>query len=286
MISVNGINKAFDGYKVLRGVSFSVAEGEIYGLIGKNGAGKTTLLNILSGLWKADDGDYSYGVNYNKESIKIGYLPDLPSFFEYLTAGEYLDFLLMNKNKERRNELLDMVELSEKKKISGMSRGMKQRLGIAAAMVNDPEILLMDEPTSALDPSGRADVMRVLEQLKDRGKSILLSTHILTDMERVCDKVGFLSEGIIKKSLDIKELNNQNEYIQVSFGGKIVDDQILEQFKLKYDLLEDNVYRIEMGNEVETQNRLFEALAKINLPVSYIHNEVGTLDKLFQEVCE
>ena len=275
MIVVDKIEKIFDNHKVLKGISFSVEKGEVYGLIGKNGAGKTTLMNILAGLSSADSGTFMIGGknrDFYKNTIRIGYLPDLPSFFEYLSIGEYLNYLLMNKNPERKKQLLQLVELSEKDRISTLSRGMRQRLGIAASIVNDPEILLLDEPTSALDPGGRADVMRILCELKKEGKAIILSTHILTDMERVCDRVGFLSGGIIKKNMCISELDTDATYIRVIFekGGNY--DKILDSEKISYEKLSGNIYRLKMDEKSSSsQKRIFSFLATSKV-VKYVLN--------------
>ena len=118
---------------------------------------------------------------------KVGYLPDLPAFYDYLTTDEYLDFLLMNENPKRRDELLEIVGLPKGAKVKTMSRGMRQRLGIAAVLVKDPDVILLDEPTSALDPAGRNDVKDILLKLKSEGRTIILSTHILADMDSICD---------------------------------------------------------------------------------------------------
>ena len=289
MIEVREIKKSFSEHMVLKGVSFSVARGEIYGLIGKNGAGKTTLMNIMAGLSTADSGECFYEEKqdkYKHSHIKLGYLPDLPSFFDYLSAGEYIDYLLMNDKKNRCRELLELVEIDSSVRIATMSRGMRQRLGIAAAMVHDPEILLLDEPTSALDPSGRADVMRVLRELKKLGRSIVLSTHILADMESVCDKVGFLTDGVIKRETRLKDLDVANGFIRISFCGKKVDEEVFNRFGVQYKLLEDNKYRISIGNlSTDSQNAVWKALLHINVPITSIHNETANLDQLFQEVC-
>ena len=215
MLLVENIEKSFGDNHVLRGISFRVGKGRIYGLIGKNGAGKTTLINIIAGITSPDSGRCRINnteITVVNKPQNIGYLPDSPNYYEYLTCGEYLDFLLMENHSVRRKELLDLVELSSGTKIATMSRGMRQRLGIAAAIAGNPDVVLLDEPTSALDPGGRADVARILLGLKDSGKTVLLSTHILADMEKVCDQVGFLSDGIIKKSQDIAELDKGGSY--------------------------------------------------------------------------
>ena len=141
MVKVDGIRKTFGAHEVLKGVSFEIKEGTIYGLIGKNGAGKTTLMNIMTGLLEANGGTVDMGSSTwgSKNKSSVGYLPDLPNFYDYLTTDEYLDFLLMDSNPVRRNDLLKMVGLSSGLRIKTMSRGMRQRLGIAAVLVNDPE---------------------------------------------------------------------------------------------------------------------------------------------------
>ena len=166
MLCINGIAKSFGDHSVLKDASFSVGKGEIYGLIGENGAGKTTLMNIISGLSAADAGSFFVG----KEDLplkRVGYLPDVPSFFDYLSTKEYIDFLLMNTRKAntKRDQLLTLVGLKGNERIRIMSRGMKQRLGIAAALVTNPDVLLLDEPTSALDPMGRHELMEIMKQL-------------------------------------------------------------------------------------------------------------------------
>ncbi len=289
MLEVDRIEKSFGTQSVLKRISFSVKPGEIYGLIGKNGAGKTTLMNIMAGLSSADKGNCRINgedVCIGKENAKVGYLPDLPAFFEYLSAGEFLDFLLMNSNKKRRNDLLRIVELPGGKRISSMSRGMRQRLGIAAAIINDPDVILLDEPTSALDPSGRAEVMDILKKLRQNGKAIVLSTHILSDMERICDKVGFLSDGIIKRSLDISELYEGCAHIRISFKDDVNKD-VLNSSGIKYSIEGNYVYRFEVDQKdvVNSQKRIFGTIACLDSEILSIQNESNDLDKMFQEVC-
>lgn len=290
MVEVKNIYKSFSNNEVLKGVSFSISKGEIYGLVGKNGAGKTTLMNIMAGLSSADNGQCivsGKGITPGSQNVRVGYLPDLPSFFDYLTTGEYIDYLLMHKDKARKKYLLNLVELEDNLIISTLSRGMRQRLGIAAAIVNDPDVLLLDEPTSALDPSGRMDVMRILSDLKNTGKSIILSTHILTDMERICDAVGFLTDGIIKREIKVRDLDRASEYIRVSFGGNSVDSKLFEGYDLQYQDIGDNVYRIAIEKDViASQKKIFSFLASCNQAILSIHNEVTDLDTLFQEVCK
>lgn len=282
MLKVEGITKRFENHKVLNGVSFSISNGEIYGLIGKNGAGKTTLMNIIAGLSKSDEGTCSTGNECNVSNI--GYLPDIPAFFDYLTAQEYIDFLLMNADRtnKRRTYLLQLVGLNGNEKIKSMSRGMKQRLGVAAALVTDPKVLLLDEPTSALDPQGRHELMEVLKQLKADGCSIVLSTHILADMEKVCDKVGFLHDGVIKKEVWIGELlTGKQDSWEVEFETGL-ELPVYDNSAMCITPISTKVYVFESAN----QKYLLQYLTSLPAKIMSIRNKSLSLDELFEEVCE
>ena len=182
-----------------------------------------------------------------------------------------------------KEELLRQVGLTGKIKISKMSRGMRQRLGIAAALVNDPDILLLDEPTSALDPAGRIELMQILGDLRRQGKSILLSTHILADMEKLCDKVGFLHKGIISRTVNVRDLNNRNAWIvQLNRNPEEMDiscDQV--------SVIGDRLLRIVIdGDEhVKNQQNALKWLSSLDSMIVSIRNESRTLEDLFQEVC-
>lgn len=280
MIKTSDLVKSFEGHTVLKGVNLDIEAGEIYGLIGKNGAGKTTLFKIIAGLLEYDSGD----LVIESEDNKVGYLPDLPAFYDYLTAKEYIDYLLMSKNSARRDELLELVNLNSNVRIGKMSRGMRQRLGIAAALVSDPDIILLDEPTSALDPGGRSDVHNILLRLKDKGKTVVLSTHILNDMEKICDRVGFLADGVIKKSIKLNEVSSGSESIHVRFLEP-VDKEVLDKHELVYKIISENEYVFLTKEGTDLQKRVFAMLASVNSPVSMIQSEKNDLEKLFMEVC-
>lgn len=282
MLKVEGITKRFENHKVLNGASFSISDGEIYGLIGKNGAGKTTLMNIIAGLSKSDEGTCSTGNECNVRNI--GYLPDIPAFFDYLTVQEYIDFLLMNADRtnKRRTYLLQLVGLNGNEKIKSMSRGMKQRLGVAAALVTDPKVLLLDEPTSALDPQGRHELMEVLKQLKVDGRSIVLSTHILADMEKVCDKVGFLHDGVIKKEVWIGELlTGKQDSWEVEFETGL-ELPVYDNSAMCITPISTKVYVFESAN----QKYLLQYLTSLPAKIMSIRNKSLSLDELFEEVCK
>ena len=191
---------------VLRGLSFRVERGEVFGYLGPNGAGKSTTLKVLMGLLRPDGGTATVlGRPLGDPAWKqgVGYLPEQPYFYDYLTAAEYVDFagrlfgLARDVRRARTKDLLSQVGLAgaEGVALRRFSKGMLQRLGIAQALVNDPELVILDEPMSGLDPLGRRAVRDLILDLKARGKTVFFSTHILSDAETLCDRVALLKGG-------------------------------------------------------------------------------------------
>ena len=227
MLRITGLHKRFGDKEVLRGLDLSVPEHSIYGFIGKNGSGKTTTMKTVLGLLRADSGEIIVNgekVVYGQTDTNryIGYLPDVPEFYSFMTAKEYLRFcgeitgMSRADIEERTRELLTLVGLAdETHRIKGFSRGMKQRLGIAQALLSRPKLLICDEPTSALDPVGRKEILDILLAIKDQ-TTVLFSTHILSDVERICTDVAFLKDGVVDiqgKLSNIKTGYRSNEYM-------------------------------------------------------------------------
>ena len=226
MLRITDLHKSFGDKQVLKGLSIAVPQHSIYGFIGKNGAGKTTTMKTVLGLLKADSGEIMVNgerAAYGQTSTNryIGYLPDVPEFYSFMSAPEYLSFcgeitgMKSAESRERSKELLDLVGLSEEKhRIKGFSRGMKQRLGIAQALLGRPKLLICDEPTSALDPVGRKEILDILLSLREQ-TTVLFSTHILSDVERICTDVALLDNGKVSiqgKLSDIKSRYRSREY--------------------------------------------------------------------------
>lgn len=289
MIQLHNVVKSFGTNVVLKGIDLDIYTGEIFGLIGKNGAGKTTLLSIIAGLSDATSGYCC--VNENKISKKVrsasvGYLPDVPAFFDYMSVCEFIDYLYKKEDgyKQKRNELIKLVGLKEKTIIKTMSRGMRQRLGLAAALVSDPDVLLLDEPSSALDPLGRYELSEILLQLKEQGKTIVLSTHILTDMENICDRVGFLHNGVIVKTLSPNDIQTTQK-MKIVFANPI-NGTDLEG--LPFDIIfEDNNTIVLNGDMInnESQKELLKRLYSINNVIIGVTTIGADLDAIFREVC-
>lgn len=199
------------------GLNLHVRNGEVFGFLGPNGAGKTTTMNVLLGFVESTGGSASiFGVDVRKPIARqrIGYLPELTYYYKFLTAEELLRFYarvfnLPRVEADRRIEdLIKLVELepARKRLIKTYSKGMQQRVGLAQALINDPDLLILDEPTSGLDPLGRMKVREIIQRLKDRGKTVLFSSHELGEVETVCDRVAILHQGKLRVEGKVDEL--------------------------------------------------------------------------------
>lgn len=289
MIEVKNLVKKYGSLEVLKGIDFEIEKGSVFGFLGSNGAGKTTTMNILTGLIDYQKGQISFdGQQFDKNKrelrLKIGYLTENPVFYDYMNSYQYLQMIgelskyPQKEISERIEELLDLVGLDEKaakRKIGGYSRGMRQRLGLAVALFNHPEYLFLDEPTSALDPEGRKDMLNLLEELKKLDITVFLSTHILADVEKVCDKVSILDEGRIKLTRKMEEL--REEFIQPIFDIELEGDG--EQFKERLSK-EDWVEQIEEDDYQISVYVSDLSVGKENLPA--IIGELGLSLKKYQ----
>lgn len=220
MIEINHLSKRFGHKQVLQDLTFSVPKGSVVGFVGENGAGKTTTMKAILGLLPIDEGEITVcgepvQFGSTKTNRWIGYLPDVPQFYSFMTAVEYLTFCgKIQPNQEsfqpqRVMEVLALVGLeASKQKIAGFSRGMKQRLGLAQALINRPAILICDESTSALDPLGRKAFLDVLEKIKEE-TTVLFSSHILADVEQLSDYIAILHKGQIRAFEAMDSLKNR-----------------------------------------------------------------------------
>jgi ABC-2 type transport system ATP-binding protein len=220
----------------LRGVSISVLPGRVFGFLGPNGAGKTTAIKIITGLIHPTSGSVSIlGKPAGSSSVgsTMGYMPEHPYFYDYLSAYETVCFYgrLFGMDRKtvraRANELLDRVGLSKSKNIPirKYSKGMKQRLGIAQSLINDPELIILDEPMSGLDPIGRKEVRDILFEQKRAGKTVFFSSHILSDIEVICDDVAIIHHGTLIESGVVSDLLTTSEAVEIMVRPSTVDDR-------------------------------------------------------------
>jgi ABC-2 type transport system ATP-binding protein len=204
----------------VNGLNLKVNAGEVFGFLGPNGAGKTTTMNVLLGFVQATSGTASiFGVDVRQPIARkrIGYLPELTYYYKFLNTEELLRFyarifrIPRQEREERINDVLKLVELDHARKrlIKTYSKGMQQRVGLAQALINNPDLLILDEPTSGLDPLGRMKVREIIQRLKEQGKTVFFSSHELGEVETVCDRVGILHQGKLRVEGSVSQLVNQ-----------------------------------------------------------------------------
>ncbi|MEL6741282.1 MAG: ABC transporter ATP-binding protein, partial [Planctomycetota bacterium] len=231
-IDLRHVEKTY-GRKVraLRGIEMRVHRGEVFGLLGPNGAGKSTLIKILMTVIRASrcEGTVLGGNVGNKPTLaRIGYLPEHHRFPPYLKGREVVDFygamagVPRRQRRQRTGELLELVGIGDwaGSKVGGYSKGMRQRLGIAQALVNDPELVLLDEPTDGVDPVGRRDIRDILARLKDQGRTVFLNSHLLSELEMVCDRVAILVQGLVRSQGTIDELTVDQRRYEIEIAGE------------------------------------------------------------------
>lgn len=301
VLSIRNLKKKFGDYLVFDNISFDVEEGSIFGFLGQNGAGKTTTMKMILGLIPSDGGEVTVmgekvKFGYTSTNRYIGYLPDVPEFYTYLTAKEYLflcaDMIHMDTaiKKEKIVELLSLVGLNDvKKRIGSYSRGMKQRLGIAQALLGEPKLLICDEPTSALDPIGRKEILDILLKVKEK-TTVLFSTHILSDVERICDHVAVLHKGELVINAQLNELKNQRRQnkIYLEFALKETMSAFLKLpniATLNYTTNEDTLSVEFISEELETtQSVIHQAISEHKIYPTKVEVGEPTLESLFLEV--
>lgn len=240
VVRVTNLKKRFRNQEVIKGLDFQLSEGKCIALLGANGAGKTTSLNMLAGLMKPDSGTIVYEGGEKADFRRlIGYLPQFPVFYDWMTGKEFLEYagqlagLSKAEAKDRAADLLELTGISEAKnrRIGKYSGGMKQRLGIAQAIIHRPKLVMLDEPVSALDPFGRREVLELLNRLK-KETAILFSTHILNDAEEICDEILFLHNGELIESGTLTDLRTKHQQAKIDLVFKDNAREYAEELSL------------------------------------------------------
>lgn len=272
-IKVRNVSKEINGRKILDNINFDIYEGEIVGLVGPNGAGKSTLLKIMSGLYPNDEGLVEYYSidlkhNYEKAMSLVGTLIESPDLYKNLSGFDNLELfksMFKDVDEKRIKEIVEIVEMEKHlgKKFKTYSLGMKERLGIAASLINKPKILILDEPTNGLDPIGVKNVMNLLKEMK--GTTILISSHLLSEIEQLCDRVIFINSG---KIVSIKTLDKSSNKKNVTFE---VNDFSKAKLLLYNYCINDN---LEVYETDETISKLTEKLVFNNIKVYRIYEMI------------
>jgi ABC-2 type transport system ATP-binding protein len=306
VIETNNLSKSFGTLKVLKEINLQVPKHSIFGFLGPNGAGKTTTMKILLGLVSPTSGQGNiFEHNIVTESVaireRIGYLPQQPRFIEYMTARENLEFTARfffsgpaSKITRRCDEMLELVGLEDKadRPIKNFSGGEKQRLGIALAQVNYPDLLILDEPASALDPMGRQNVLDIMARLR-KHTTIFYSTHILDDVQRVSDTVAILNNGKVVASGPIEQILNGKDGVVYNLKTKGDDDSILNKLSMipwitdvKFtELNGTNTWDISINDEHQAEKNLLRiVLENPKISVTEFSRKKYELEEVFMDI--
>lgn len=288
MIRTSGLSKDYGPTKALDAVDLNVTPGSVYGLVGPNGAGKTTLLGVLSGLRSASEGSIEIATD------NISMLPDTPLFDPWLTAHEVVDLARAlggdSTDASSVDTLLDRVGISDAahRPVGGFSRGMLQRLGLAATLVGEPDLVLLDEPCSALDPLGRREVLDLIARLRGEA-TVVFSSHILADVQEVCDTVGILHQGRLVFEGPLRELLVGNAVPRYVVRLRAPLDPVVEGLKLvewvrEVSVLDPEQIRITTSSLSEAEAGLVSVLAELGAHVVSLAPEAPSLEDVFLEV--
>lgn len=299
VIQVKDLKKNFQSLEIIKGLTFTLQQGRCIALLGPNGAGKTTTLRMLSGLMRPSSGSIRFDSMDKESDIRkfIGYLPQYPIFYDWMTGKEFLEYvgklagMTTAAAKERTNELLELVGISDAKnrRIGKYSGGMKQRLGIAQAIIHQPKLVMLDEPVSALDPLGRREVLELLEKLK-KETTVLFSTHILNDAEEVCDDILFLHKGELVESGTMEELREKHQQAKIDLVFRNRTEEILKGFTAKGLIqsytMDGNRASVMLENVDEGKQLLLAEVIKENHPLTKFEISRTSLEDVFMKVVQ
>ena len=300
-IATYGLTKRFEGHIAVNDLDLQIRNGEVYGLIGPNGAGKTTLIKMLAMAEEPTKGEiYLNGDRLVRDDSnfllkkRIGYLPDDFPLYDNLTVWDYLDYyarlygLKPTQRQRRLYEVLELVQLENKRKsiISTLSRGMKQRLGLARTIVHEPILLLLDEPVSGLDPLARRQFRQIIKILQEAGMTILISSHVLSDLAELCTSIGIMELGFLVESAPKSELYQRLSRQQIILGtlGKmeVLQQQLSQNSLVKtWEMISNNRLKLDFAGGEADYAELLRSLILADIPVTEFHCSSEDLETIF-----
>jgi ABC-2 type transport system ATP-binding protein len=297
-VVVNNLSKIYGAQRAIDSISFEAQKGEALGFLGPNGAGKSTTMKILTCFIPQSEGTAAVcGIDVEKDPIgvrrNIGYLPEHNPLHKEMYVKEYLDFVasiykIQNKQK-RINQLIEMTGLGveQHKQIGQLSKGYRQRVGLAQAMMHDPKVLILDEPTSGLDPNQLIEIRKLIKDLAQE-KTVIFSTHIMQEVQAICDRVVIINRGKIVANDAITTLQNQvigESIITVEFSQKVKIAQLTTiQGLTRAEDLGDNRYHLYAGLEADIRGDIFRFAVQYNLVLLEMHKETTSVEDVFQKL--
>ncbi|HMJ48480.1 MAG TPA: ATP-binding cassette domain-containing protein [Ferruginibacter sp.] len=288
VLKVNNLYKNYGRIKALNGISFSVPEGSVYGILGPNGSGKTTLLGIIMNVLKASGGSYEL---FDQQPVddhrkQIGTLLETPNFYPYLSAVQNLKIAASIKERgvEDIDNVLEIVNLSQRKKsaFSTYSLGMKQRLAIASALLGSPGVLVFDEPTNGLDPVGIAEIRALIKKLAKQGKTIIMASHLLDEVEKVCTHVAILKQGNIVASGNVDEIFVHEDIVEIGASDpEKLHSVLLGMNGFKKLLQEDNYFHLYYLSGQARLDEINKYCFEKGITLSHLHLKKRSLESKF-----
>lgn len=304
MLKISNLKKTYGNYHALNGFDLSVGEGSLFGLVGPNGAGKTTAIKIMSGLLMPDEGEVIIdGLDALSQSDRvkelIGYVPDSFGIYENLTVKEYMDFFAAAYGivgltaRKRCMNLLGQVGLEDRTDfhVDALSRGMQQRLCLARALIHDPKILIMDEPTSGLDPRTRYEYKELIRELHDAGKTVLVSSHILSELSQMCTDIGIMENGKMILCGDMEDIMARIEGsnpIRITIMDGVRDAIAIMKRNPNVKTISQNgrQFLLNFDGTREDEAALLEQLIGADIPVREFVREPGSLETYFMQITD
>ena len=302
MLTINKLNKSYGRFKALTDLDLHIERGDIFGFIGPNGAGKTTTMKIVCGLLSADSGEvYVDGIDALRENSKIkrkvGYVPDFFGVYDNLKVMEYMYFFASMYGYSQKDikdtilGLLELVNLSDKQDsyVDGLSRGMKQRLCVARALIHDPDLLVLDEPASGLDPRARFEFKEILKNLGELDKTIIISSHILPELSEMCNSIGIMEKGHLIAAGNVEDIMRQSMGIAPLHIEVVKNEDVAVKVLKESPLVEKVSIRDNMivttftGDDLEIAN-LVKRLIDLDVGICKIFREKGNLESVFLEI--
>jgi ABC-2 type transport system ATP-binding protein len=296
-IEVNNVTKLYDTQKALNNVSFSVGSNEIVGFLGPNGAGKSTMMKILTCYIPPTSGSARVcGHDINDQSLEvrkcIGYLPEHNPLYLDMYVKEFLEFIAglhqVKNVKERVKEMINVtgLQVEQNKKIGALSKGYRQRVGLAQAMIHDPQVLIMDEPTTGLDPNQLEEIRNLIRSL-GRQKTVMLSTHIMQEVEAVCDRVIIINKGEIVANDETRKLqqNSTRQVITVEFDAQVHESDLMKIKGLdSVKNVSGNTWQLISSVEEDLRKPVFDFAVQNNLTVLTLNKEVQKIEDVFKQL--